>query len=338
MRNETRVLYTAFLAAVAELNGVANAAEKFAVSPTIQQRLETRIQESSAFLQAINISGVDEQSGSKVGLGVGSTIAGRTDTTVTDRTPADPTTLDEFGYTCKQTNFDTFVTYAKLDQWAKFPDFQTRIRNAVIQRIALDRIMIGWNGTQAAASTNRIANPLLQDVNIGWIQKIRTEAPTKVMSDGASTGTNAIKIGTTDADYANLDALVYDLVNNLIAPWYREDPGLRVLLGRDLLADKYFPLVNSTQPPRDQLAADMIISQKRVGGLQAVSVPFFPPNALLITRMDNLSLYYQNGSQRRTIVDKASRDRIENYQSSNDAYVVEDYGLTAFAENITFVA
>lgn len=338
MRNETRVLYTAFLAALAEMNGVANATEKFTVSPTIQQRLESRIQESSSFLQAINIVGVDEQSGSKVGLGIGSTIAGRTDTTTTDRSPADPTTTDEFGYTCKQTNFDTYVTYAKLDQWAKFPDFQTRIRDAVIQRIALDRIMIGWNGTQAAVSTNRTTYPLLQDVNIGWIQKIRAEAPSKVMSDGASVGTNAIKIGTTGADYANLDALVYDLVNNLIDPWYREDPGLRVILGRDLLADKYFPLVNSTQPATEQLATDMIISQKRVGGLQATTVPFFPPTGLLITRLDNLSLYYQNGSQRRTVVDNAKRDRIENYQSSNDAYVIEDYGLTAFAENITFVA
>lgn len=338
MRNDTRLLYSAFVAAIAELNGVASAAEKFTVSPTIQQRLETRMQDTSSFLQAINIVGVDEQSGSKVGLGIGSTIASRTDTTAQDRAPADPTTLDESGYTCKQTNFDTYITYAKLDMWAKFPDFQTRIRDAILQRAALDRIMIGWNGTSAAATTNRTTNPLLQDVNIGWVQKVRTDAPSKIMSDGASTGSNAIKIGTTGADYANLDALVYDLVSNVIAPWYREDPGLRVILGRDLMADKYFPLVNASQPATEILAADLVISQKRVGGLQAVTVPFFPPNALMITRLDNLSLYYQNGSRRRTVVDNAKRDRIENYESSNDAYVVEDYDVVSIAENITFVA
>lgn len=338
MRNDTRLLYSAFVAAIAELNGVASAAEKFTVSPTIQQRLETRMQDTSSFLRAINIVGVDEQSGSKVGLGIGSTIASRTDTTSQERAPADPTTLDEFGYTCKQTNFDTYITYAKLDMWAKFPDFQTRIRDAILQRSALDRIMIGWNGTSAAATTNRATNPLLQDVNIGWIQKVRAEAASKIMSDGASTGSNAIKIGTTGADYANLDALVYDLVSNVIAPWYREDPALRVILGRDLMADKYFPLVNASQPATEILAADIIISQKRVGGLQAVTVPFFPPNALMITRLDNLSLYYQNGSRRRTVVDNAKRDRIENYESSNDAYVVEDYDVVSIAENITFVA
>ncbi|MBS0353044.1 MAG: phage major capsid protein, P2 family [Proteobacteria bacterium] len=337
MNNETRKLYNGFLAALAKFNQVESAREQFTVAPTIQQRLENRMQESSTFLQQINMVGVTEQSGSKVGLGIGSTIASRTNTDTTDRAPIDPTSLDEFGYTCRKTDFDTAIKYKKLDQWAKFPDFQARIRNAIVQRQALDRIMIGWNGTSAAATTNRVANPLLQDVNIGWIQKVRTDALTKVISDGASTGTNAIKIGTTGADYANLDALVYDVVNNLIDPWYRQDPGLRVLLGRNLLADKYFPLVNSTQPATEQLATDLIISQKRVGGLQAVTVPYFPENSIVITRLDNLSIYYQDGARRRTIIDNPKRDQIENYESSNDDFVVEDYGLIAVAENITFV-
>jgi len=341
MRNETRTLYHAFLGAIATLNSVQSAAESFVVSPTVQQRLETRTQDTSSFLASINNIGVTEQSGSKIGLGIGSTIAGRTDTSSADRVPTDPTTLDEFGYVCKQTNFDTAIKYAKLDAWAKFPDFQTRIRDAILQRQALDIIMIGWNGTSAAATTNRATSPLLQDVNIGWLQKIRTEAAAKVISDGASTGTNAIKVSPTGAagsDYVSLDALVYDLVNNLIAPWYREDPQLRVILGRDLMADKYFPLINSAQPASEQMAADMLVSQKRVGGLQAVTVPFFPANGLLITRLDNLSRYFQEGARRRTITDNPKRDQIENYESSNDAYVVEDYDMIALAENITFVA
>ncbi|WP_230413956.1 P2 family phage major capsid protein, partial [Undibacterium umbellatum] len=39
-------------------------------------------------------------------------------------------------------------------------------------------------------------------------------------------------------------------------------------------------------------------------------------------------------ARRRQIVDNAKRDRIENYESSNDAYVVEDYGIAALVENI----
>ncbi|HEL7732023.1 TPA: P2 family phage major capsid protein, partial [Stenotrophomonas maltophilia] len=81
MRNETRLLYTAYLSQIASLNGVADASQVFNVDPTIQQTLETRMQESSDFLGRINIIGVDELKGQKVGIGVSSTIAGRTDTT-----------------------------------------------------------------------------------------------------------------------------------------------------------------------------------------------------------------------------------------------------------------
>ena len=116
-----------------------------------------------------------------------------------------------------------------------------------------------------------------------------------------------------------------------------EDTQLVCVLGRDLLADKYFPLINQNQRPEDQLALDTIVSQKRIGGLQGVRVPFFPAGAMLITRLDNLSIYWQEGGRRRTILDNAKRDRIENYESSNDAYVVEDYGCGCVVENIELV-
>ena len=66
--------------------------------------------------------------------------------------------------------------------------------------------------------------------------------------------------------------------------------------------------------------------------------PNFPAGALMITRLDNLSRYYQEGARRRTIIDNPKRDQIENYESSNDAYVIEDYGLACLAENIEIVA
>jgi hypothetical protein len=65
--------------------------------------------------------------------------------------------------------------------WAKFQDFQTRIRDAIIQRQALDRIMIGFNGVKREKTSDRVANPLLQDVNIGWLEKIRQEKPVQVL-------------------------------------------------------------------------------------------------------------------------------------------------------------
>jgi len=337
MRNNTRKLYTAMLAQIAQINGVDDASEKFSTDPSVQQTLETRIQESSDFLKRINIIGVNDQKGDKLGLGIGNPIASTTNTSTTDRTTKDPTSLTDGEYECTQTNYDTHIKYSKLDAWAKFPDFQIRFRDAVIKRQALDRIMIGFNGTSRAATSNPSTNPLLQDVNKGWLQKYRDNAAARVLDEGGTASSNQVRVGSAAGrDYYNLDALVMDAVASLIDPWHRDDTELVAILGRDLLHDKYFPLVNAANAPTEQLALDTIVSQKRVGGLQAARVPFVPANAILITRFDNLSIYWQEQARRRAIIDNPKRDQVENYESSNDAYVVEDYGLGCLVENITF--
>src|SRR5690606_6713894 len=80
MRKQTREQYNAYLQQVAMLNGVDSATEKFTVDPSVQQTLETKMQESSEFLNRINIIGVTEQKGEKLGLGIGSPIASTTNT------------------------------------------------------------------------------------------------------------------------------------------------------------------------------------------------------------------------------------------------------------------
>lgn len=332
MKNDTRLLFNKLLQQQARLNNIPDASVKFNVNPAVQQTLEQRIQESSEFLTHINFYGVTEQEGEKVGVGIGSTIASTTDTSAQDRLPQSIGTLDSNHYRCEQTNYDTAIKYQLLDQWAGHPNFQTLVRDARVQRIALDRMMIGFNGVSRAATSNRTVYPLLQDVNKGWLQQYRDNSPQRVMDDD---GTNAGKviIGNTQP-YKNLDALVYDAINSLIEPWYRGDPQLVVITGRKLLSDKYFPLVNTSLDPTEQLAADLIISQKRLGNLPAVSVPYFPDNALFITRLNNLSIYYQKSARRLHIIDNPKRDRIETYESSNDAFVIEDYGCGALIENI----
>ncbi|WP_421865090.1 phage major capsid protein, P2 family [Motiliproteus sp.] len=336
MRNETRKLYSGYLQQIAQLNGVEDPTKKFSVTPSVQQTLESKMQENSGFLGQINVMGVTDQMGEKLGLGVGGPIASNTDTSNKDRQTSDPTTLGKDGYHCRKNNSDTHLRYATLDQWAKFPDFQTRVRDAILRRQALDRIMIGFNGTSYAADSDKVSNPLLQDVNIGWLEKYRLNAAARVLSEvvNASGKVNVYAGG----DYENLDALVFDAVSNLIEPWYQEDTELVVVMGRKLLADKYFPLINTAQPATEKLATDLIVSQKRVGGLQAVRVPFVPDGTMMITRLDNLSIYFQESSRRRHLEDNPKRDRIENYESSNDDYVVEDYGCGCVIENIDTTA
>ena len=331
MRNDTRLVFNQYLQRQEQLNNIPSASQSFTVIPTVQQRLESLIQESSSFLASINMVGVDQQSGEKLGLGISGPIASRTNTITTDRAPRSVETLMSTTYTCQKTDSDTAIKYATLDMWAKFPDFQTRVRNQIVKRQALDRILIGMNGTSAAATTDRVTNPLLQDVNIGWLQHIRTNAPIRVLDDGATAG--KISIGAA-GDYKNLDSLVYDATKTLLDPWYQEDTGLVAIVGRDLMHDKLFPLVSNPTDPTQILAADIIRSQHRLGGLSAITVPYFPAGKVLITRLDNLSIYWQISSRRRHIKDNPKRDQIENYESGNDAFVIEDYGLTALVENI----
>ena len=333
MRNETRQKFNEFTGKVAKLNAITSAMVQFNVQPSVQQTLETKMQESVAFLSMINMVPVDELKGQKVGIGISSTIAGRTNTDSKDRQPNNPAALYDHNYECAQTNYDTMIGYAQLDSWAKFPDFQVRIRDAIITRQGLDRIMIGWHGTSAVPDTDRNANPLLQDVNIGWLKHIRTDAPAQVMSEGTE-GSGKIYVDVADGDYKNLDALVFDAVNELIKPWFQDDTELVVICGRKLLSDKYFPIINDASDNQNKLAGQVLVSQKQIGGLKAVRVPFFPDNAMLITKLSNLSIYWQDGARRRHIEEEPKRNRIVNYESSNDAYVVEDYDCVALIENI----
>jgi P2 family phage major capsid protein len=327
MRNETRKLFNGYLGTQAKLNGVDNAATQFNVQPSVQQTLETKLQESSAFLSKINIIGVDELKGEKIGLSITRPVASRTDTSGNGtRKTVDPTTLGKEGYECVQVNYDTHIRYAKLDAWAKHKDFQPKISGAIVERCALDRIMIGFNGVSAAADTDIATNPLLQDVAKGWLQHIRENAAQRVMS--------GVKWGNEAADYKTLDGLVFDAVQ-LLDTVHQDDPNLVAIVGRGLMHDKLFPLVDDQNAPTEKLAADIVISQRRLGGLPAVKVPYFPEGTVLITSLDNLSIYFQNGSRRRHVKDTPERDRVETYESSNDAWVVEDFGMVALVEGIT---
>lgn len=333
MRNDTRIAFNAFLKQVALLNAIGAATEKFNVTPSIQQKLEAAIKESSEFLKRINIIGVDEQQGEAIGLGVLGTIAGRTNTGLKARTPRDVAGLTKDSYNCKKTDFDTAIPYKLLDAWAKFPEFQALLSAAITEAQALDRIMIGFNGVSAAADTDRAANPLLQDVNVGWLQKYRLNAPARVLASGKVAGKVTVGAG---GDYKTLDGLVYDAIQ-LLDPWHRKRPDLVVLVDRDLLHSKFLANIEGASDNENELAASRIIANATLGGRPIVDAPFFIDGGIMVTALSNLSIYWQTGARRRHLKDEPEWDRVADYQSSNEDYVIEDYGLGALVEHIELV-
>lgn len=331
MKKNTREKFNLLRDGIAEHNGVSNVAEKFNVIPDVEQSIVTSMQESSAFLSEINIVPVGAQQGQRLGLGVGNPIASRTDTNNNDRETAFVGDMTGDQYFCKQTNFDTHLGYKLMDAWARLPDFVERYRESVLHRKTLDSIMIGWNGVSAAEVTNKAENPMLQDVNIGWMEKVRQSAPKRLMgydSDG-NANTDEFQVGEGSSNYATLDALAFDMSSSLLDSWHVDSDDLVLILGRELWVNHGLTLYNENRPASEKNALQVWFANEAVGGLKTVTVPFFQGRGMVVTSYDNLSIYFEADAVRRAIIDNPKRDRVEEYLSSNDAYVVEDYGKFA---------
>jgi P2 family phage major capsid protein len=152
-------MYAEMQLAIAETYGVPLSSKMFSVEPSITQELNDAITAKADFLQRINVIPVTEIKGEKVFIGVSGPVTGRTNTKTTDREAKDASELDNTTYELSSTESDVGLPYAKIDAWAKFPDFHQRYSAAVQKQIALDRIMVGFHGLKAAAQTDIAAYP-----------------------------------------------------------------------------------------------------------------------------------------------------------------------------------
>jgi P2 family phage major capsid protein len=341
MENITRELFDKYVARQAHLNRVSPAAvaAKFAVDPTVQQKLEAAAQEGDSFLSKINMFGVTQQIGQKVLIGSKGPLAGVNNSTSARRNPVANDKMEPFTYMCRKVNYDYGISYEQLDAWAHQPNFQPLISAAMARQMSLDRIMIGFNGTRYTDPSDRKANPLLQDCGIGFLEKIRKEAPHRMISNITVTSRDEDNKIITKGTYGNVSAAVYDAKNSLMDEWHKRNPDNVVILAGDLLTTSNFPAINAmsqTNPNTEMLAGQLIVAQERVGNMPTFIAPFFPVNGILITPFKNLSIYYQRGGLRRTIKEEPEYNRVATYQSSNDDFVIEDYGNVAFIDGITF--
>jgi P2 family phage major capsid protein len=219
-----------------------------------------------------------------------------------------------------------------MDAWSKFPDFHNRYRNHVRQQKALDIIKIGWYGTHAATSTDLTKFPMMQDVNIGWLQLVRRDAPTRVLKDGGTEDAprvGEIRIGE-GGDYENLDSAVNDMIQGI--PLHKR-VGLVAIVGDELIAQdkgKHYAKNAHTPSEKDKVELAQVINT--YGGLPSFQVSFFPPRGIFVTSFDNLSHYVQSGSTRMSIENNAKKKRIEDYESRNACYYVEDLEKVVFIE------
>jgi len=329
-----RTKLSSYIADIARANNVEDARHTFAVQPVPEQKIIAAYQEAADFLKQINVFPVDNAKGEKIGLQIGIRIAGTTDTRVKPRNPVPVGNLDLLDeYDCTQTNYDVAYYWSLLNAWKHHPNFKSMLQSMVIVAIALDKLCIGFNGLYRAPTSDRVANPMLQDVKKGWLQKIRELAPEQHY-EGVDDGTGKLVTAIGAAhEFKTVDGLVEFAVEEYIAEQHRES-GLIAICGRGILSDKYLPLLNTIQDPTEQLAARTIYANKQLGTLPAMHVPSFPAKTILITTPKNLSIYLQSGTLNRSIVEQPEWDRAVDFQSVNEDFVVEDYTKCVLIENV----
>lgn len=330
LSNRALAQYMVLREAIAETYSV-DVSRQFNVEPSIAQELNDKITERADFLERINVVPVSEIKGEKVMFGVNGPVTSRTNTKTTDREAKDVSDLNGLGYELHSTESDVALPFAKIDSWAKFPDFMERYSAAVQRQIALDRIMIGWHGVSAAAQTNLLQYPLLQDVNKGWLQIAREQIPEQVLKEGAAGGKITLGEG---GDYENLDALVHD-VKQMVDTVFRDGGDLVAIIGSDLLASDKAKLYSSQAgkpTEKERIESAQVIAT--YGGLPSFTVPHFPVDAVVVTSWKNLSIYFQDSSWRRQLIENPKRSRVEDYNARNEGYVIEQLEKFAAAENI----
>lgn len=331
MKLKTTQIFAAVMAGLASNYGVASMNEQFAVEPTVEQKLYDQVYESAEFLQHIDTQMVDDLVGQAVTAGINGGVTGRAGVETDDskeRSTKDPLGLTKREYRCFAVECDTHIAWKTMDMWSKFPDFHNRFRNHVRQAIALDIIKIGFNGTSAADTTDITANPMLQDVNIGWLQLVRRDNAANVIVDGEQQA-GEVRIGA-GGDYENLDQAVHDLLQAI--PLHKRI-GLVTIVGDELLANeknKLYAKQAHTPSEKEKIELEQII--ETFGGLKAYKVPFFPERGIMITSFENLCHYVQAGSTRTHIENNHKKKRVEDYQSRNDCYYINDLEKIAFFE------
>lgn len=300
---------------------VGELAEGFNVAPTIEQKIETKIQESSTFLSRINTEGVVQIAGEKVGMDITGPVAKRTAAGI-PRVPVDSTHLDHSQYYCEETEYDVMVLWKKLDSWAKDPKFYARFRSLNIQQQAHDILMTGWNGQFVSTASDLTAYPMLEDMNVGWLQWMIENAPERVLGLKPDGTVDPINVGK-GGDFRNNDQLVIGMTS-LIAKPFRKRADLLAITGEELISHEDMRLYGEYDKPSEKEHIDLYVSGRKFGRKRIAESAQFPGRGLMLTALKNLSRYYQIGSRRREIKNDHDMKAIVDKNFVRDDYVIEN--------------
>lgn len=315
-----------FAAGLAKANGQVDTSRYFSLTTPKETQLRNALLESSEFLRLLpNVLDVDQITGQVVTTGKKGIYTGRKK----DGRFSRPLGVGGNEYKLVETDSGSYLPYSLLVVWANAgseEEFFQRIQAFSNESFALDMLRVAFNGTSVAEDTDPDANPNGEDVNIGWHKIVQDRTPEQII-------TGDVTIGGANADFMGLDAAVTDLVHTCIYEPFRNDPRLVVLASADLIGADVTTLMNKIDRPTEKVAAQLI--GRQIAGRTLYTPPFMPEGRLIVTTLDNLHIYTQQGTRKRKAEWNDDRKRFENNYLRMEGYAVEHDELYAAYDKIT---
>lgn len=313
LTKDARSMMDAYAQQLAQSYGVQSTQQLFNVSPAQETKLRQAIIESAEFLKMITVSTVDQLQGQVVDLGMSALHTGRKK----GGRFAKNVNVGGHKYALVETDSCAALTWEMLCQWANQGtknQFMKLVSDYSNQMFALDKIRVGWNGIEAAETTDPDANPLGEDVNVGWNEFVRQRKAGQIITDPVVFDADG------GGDYKTLDAMASDLINNNINPVFRNDPRLTVFVGSGLVSAAQYHMYDNADKPTEHIAAQQL--SKDIAGRKAYTPPFFPEYGMVVTMPKNLQILTQRGTSQRKARHEEDRKQFENSYWRMEGYAV----------------
>lgn len=284
LNNRARDLLDKYSAGMAQQFGARDTSRYFSLNDPQENALRLALLESVEFLNMITCLDVDQLSGQVISVGSSVLHTGRSENGRFIRQVG----VDGNDYSLVETDSCAALRWDLLSVWANAGKDENEFYNLVqaftTQVFALDMLRIGFNGKSRAKTTDPVANPNGEDVNIGWHERMKT------LLGGNQIMTDPVVLDEA-GDYKSLDAMASDLINAKIPAQFRNDPRLVVLVGADLVAAEQYRLYQAADRPTEKIAAQMLGST--IAGRQAIIPPFMPGNRPGVDRHNGLCIFFE---------------------------------------------
>lgn len=316
----------------------------FALTPEVEALLNRDASLQSGFLSMCNVEPRKQLKGNSLRIGAQRMNTRTNDTQNGDqRRPGTPNAWSENEYELVSAHSDFKIHDRDRDTWSQFPNFAEMYRQAYMDGINDDRLIVGFHGTEHVVTSDITTKPLMQDVNVGWFQLLKDRNPANFITEGGTIDEIRIGTGTSD-DYANLDECISDLRSSI--PVHRRK-NLIAVVGSGIIAGAQGKLYNAqglVPTEKERIMNQQVIGM--YGGLVTIEADFFPDNAILVTALkmpgfntamrSNLSIFYQEGSWRRVLEYKPEIESLVDWNARMEGYHIEDLEAIKIMQPATF--